>query len=56
MLDCIDNTVTFSQEMPAIYAKVVDGAVVIHMLKPGFPKTFSDYAHIVFILYILSQL
>ena len=35
---------------------VIDGAALVQMLKPGAAKTFEDYAHQVFIPYILSQL
>ena len=35
---------------------VIDGAALVQMLKPGASKTFDDYAHQVFIPYILRQL
>ena len=35
---------------------VIDGAALVQMLRPGAAKTFEDYAHQVFIPYILDQL
>jgi len=37
-------------------AYIVDGAAVVHMLKPGLAKTFSDYAETVFEPYVRSKL
>jgi len=40
---------------PQYCCKVIDGAVILHALKPKGAKTFSDYANQVFIPYIKQQ-
>jgi hypothetical protein len=39
-------------KIPAIDVAILDGAVIVHILKPGTSKTFEDYAHNMFIPYI----
>ena len=36
-------------EAPDVTAVALDGAAIVQMLKPGSAKTFSEYAHSVFI-------
>ena len=35
---------------------ILDGAVIVNMLKPGTANTFSDYASEVFLPYVTKQL
>lgn len=51
LLKClIDITkVESAGQCPPVDAKVLDGAVVIHMLKPGLSVTFNDYIDSVFL-------
>ena len=35
---------------------ILDGSVIVNMLRPGSAKTFSDYASQVFLPYVASQL
>ena len=34
--------------VPNVTAKLIDGAALVHMLNPGNPKTFEEYAENVF--------
>ena len=42
-------------EAPTVTATVLDGAATTQMLKPGTAKTFEEYAHQVFIPYVVGQ-
>ena len=42
--------------MPAVHAKFLDGAAVVQMLNPGTAKTFQNYADLIFLPYVKSQL
>ena len=41
-------------EAPDVTAVALDGAAIVQMLKPGSAKTFSEYAHSVFIPHIMA--
>lgn len=41
---------------PKVSAVVIDGAALVHMLKPGQAKTFQEYSDTVFLPHILSFL
>jgi hypothetical protein len=45
-----------SPGVPAVDAVILDGAVIVNMLKPGTARTFSDYATKIFMPYIILQL
>ena len=58
LVDCLENLVP-SQDIsptPVVQVILLDGAAIVNTLRPGFAKTFSDYATHVFLLYIISQL
>lgn len=38
--------------VPSVQVKILDGAVIAHMLKPGTSVTFKDYINNVFLNYI----
>jgi len=42
--------------VPSVDAVILDGAVIVNMLKPGTASTFSDYASHIFLPYITRQL
>ena len=42
-------------ETPNVDAVIVDGAVIVNMLKPGTSHTFVDYASEIFLPYITTQ-
>src|SRR5678815_6096213 len=42
--------------VPTVDAVILDGAVIVNMLKPGTAFTFSDYASHIFLPYITRQL
>ena len=58
LVDCLENLVPAQDISPTPVVQVIllDGAAIINTLRPGFAKTFSDYATHVFLLYITSQL
>ena len=42
-------------EVPVVSTIVLDGGVIVQMLKPAAVKSFAEYASQIFIPYILSQ-
>ncbi|KAH3768118.1 hypothetical protein DPMN_169330 [Dreissena polymorpha] len=40
----LEKIITSQTECPEIEALIIDGAVIVNMLKPRFCKTFEDYA------------
>ena len=56
LLSCLENQVTSQLDSPVCDVIVLDGAVVVQMLNPGPCKTFEDYAVLVFVPFIVSQL
>ena len=58
LVDCLENLVPAQDISPTPVVQVIllDGAAIVNTLRPGFAKTFSDYATHVFLLYITSQL
>ena len=53
---CLEGHAEPQSEAPTVTAVVLDGAVIVHMLKPGTAKTFEEYAQQVFIPYVVRQL
>ena len=43
-------------EAPVTSSVILNGALIIQMLKPAYAKSFAEYASQIFIPYILSQL
>ncbi|KAK2163928.1 hypothetical protein LSH36_72g07019 [Paralvinella palmiformis] len=41
---------------PDVGAKILDDATIIHMLNPRVSRPFQDYAQLILIPYLLSQL
>ena len=56
LLDSLEGLSESQSESPAVDVKVLDGAVVIHMLTPGTSATFQDYVSDVVIPYLMTQL
>ena len=56
MLVCLDDLSEAQSEAPKVSTVVIDGAAIVQMLKPGAAETFEQYAHQVFLPYILGQL
>ena len=54
-LECLVLTQDLSPT-PVVQVILLDGAAIVNTLRPGFAKTFSDYATQVFLPYITSQL
>ena len=55
MLECLAGLSEAQSEAPKVTNVVIDGAVLVQMLKPGAAETFKEYAHRVFIPYISEQ-
>ena len=56
MLVCLDYFSEAQSEAPKVSTVVINGAAIVQMLKPGAAETFEQYAHQVFLPYILGQL
>ena len=57
LLSCLDSIHPSVDSTPDVDATVLDGSVIVNMLKPRpTVKTFADYANDVFLPYIYSQL
>ena len=56
LTDSLEKLCTSKGEAPVIDVIILDGAVIINMLKPVGAKTFKDYAMLVFLPYIKAQL
>ncbi|KAK3850641.1 hypothetical protein Pcinc_042667 [Petrolisthes cinctipes] len=56
LLVCFEGVAEAKSDAPAFTSVVLDGAVILQMLKPGTAKTFEEYAHQVFIPYVEGQL
>lgn len=56
LLACLEDLSEPQSEAPSVTSVVLDGAVIVQMLKPGAAKTFRDYADMVFLPYISGQL
>lgn len=56
LIACLEEVVNAQSEAPASTCLVLDGAVVIQMLKPGSASTFGKYAREIFVPYLASQM
>ena len=58
LVGCLEDLVPTQDLSPTPIVQVIllDGAAIVNMLRPGFAKTFSDYATQVFLPYTTSQL
>ena len=54
-LTCLIDQSECQSYTPVITSVIIDGAVVVQMLKPEAVKNFDEYASQIFIPYILSQ-
>ncbi len=55
MLECLEGLSEVQHRAPKVTTIVIDGAVIVQMLKPGAAKTFEEYAHQVFIPHITEK-
>ena len=53
---CLEPLTTYTGEVPEEDTVVFDTTAVVDMLKPSTPRTFDEYAHIVFCPYVRKQL
>ena len=56
IVKCLESEVEFSTAPPIVDVLILDGAFIVHMLKPGIMSTFKEYADQIFIPYILACL
>ena len=56
LVDCLEQLVPPNQAAPRVDVKILDGAVVIHLLKPRGSRTFKDYYQNIFLPYVKLQL
>jgi len=55
LLACLEDVSQPRSEAPLTSCIVLDGAVIVQMLKPDTAKSFNEYAHEVFTPHILSK-
>ena len=53
---CLEKLTPVHEDAPDVTALLLDGAVIVNMLKPGNSRTFLSYGQDVFLKYIKSQL
>jgi len=58
LVSCLEELVNSREHAthPSVEAIILDGSVIVNMLRPGSAKTFSDYASQVFLPYVASRL
>ena len=56
LLECFEQLVPSKNNDPQVTSVILNGAAIVHMLKPRHCKTFIEYASEIFVPYILSQL
>ena len=56
LLICLKDLSEAQSESPVTSSIILDGAVIVQMLKPATVKYFAEYASQSFIAYIFSQL
>ncbi|KAJ8406772.1 hypothetical protein AAFF_G00296880 [Aldrovandia affinis] len=59
LVGCLERLITPRENdaaSPPVEVMILDGAAIVNMLAPGNAKTFSEYASLVFLPYITSQL
>ena len=56
LLKCLSSTSANIAPHPGVDAVILDGAVIVQMLRPKTVRTFDEYFSTVFALYILKQL
>lgn len=56
LLTCLEEHYEPTIAAPTASCVILDGAAIVQMLKPAHAKTFEEYAHKIFIPYILSYL
>ena len=57
LVKCLEDLVTSKEKTskPDVDVIILDGSAIVNMLRPGYAKTFSDYAMQVFLPYVVSQ-
>ena len=56
IVKCLESEVEFSTAPPIVDVLILDGAFIVHMLKPGIMSTFKEYADQIVTPYILACL
>ena len=55
MLECLEGLSEVQHRAPKVATLVIDGAVIVQILRPGAAKAFEEYVHQVFIPHITEQ-
>ena len=55
LLTCLEELIQVTSEAPPTSCIVIDGAVIVQMLKPAAVKSFNEYAQQVFVPYMMSK-
>ena len=58
LASCLEELINSRENAthPSVEGIILDGSVIVNMLRPGSAKTFSDYASQVFLPYVAFQL
>jgi len=56
IIHCLQDGIIIPHASPTSEVVVLDGAVIVNILKPGSAKTFGEYAQDIFLPYVRSQL
>ena len=56
LVRCMERLVESKADAPQVEATIIDGAVIVQILKPGMAATFKEYADFVFKPYVFKQL
>ena len=56
LMHCLEKLTPVHENTPNVSALLLDGAVIVNMLKPGASRTFQAYGEDVFLKYIKTQL
>ena len=56
LVNCLEELMQPVENRPPYHVSILDGAVIVNMLKPGMAKTFGQYSESIFCQYLKSEL
>ena len=56
LVNCLEELMQPVENRPPYDVNILDGAVIVNMLKPGMAKTFGQYSESIFCQYLKSEL
>ena len=55
ILQCLEKVSPSQNDRPDVDMLLLDGAVIVNMLRPRAVKTFHDYSQQIFLFFLKSQ-